>query len=332
MFENKTKNQHYLSQCEQRFNAIDGAVKKGNCRIYQFEIKNKKTQEFDVVDNNGIKIEKNLAFDDLYTFFIKEDGIRGNFEAFFKNYEDKIFKATTKLLNVSDLSKEEFIDLIAAKFMNLLRNPWSISFIIENFGFVLENDKKLNNDQKIEYNKIDKLGVPQNILGEFLVNEGDYKKWLKIIFCFVVTSGDGKKSSTYLDNFIRSLLGGNDKKYIYTYLFIYHNEICLLSDKGLIAYSNTEGEDLSISMNLSKNAFLLIELRKNKHVYESDSNFSDLNSGEIVLNQGFKVHDIQLIKDRPEQEWFKYWIKYNSMVISESCKTFYAADQNFKFK
>ncbi|AOA58314.1 hypothetical protein [Acinetobacter larvae] len=97
-------------------------------------------------------------------------------------------------------------------------------------------------------------------------------------------------------------------------------------------YSNNEEEDLSISFNLSKNAFLMIESRKYKHHYEHDNNFTELETGEVIIDPTFKLNNVQLIKNRYDSGWFEYWKKYNARVISQSSKTFYAAEEKFEFE
>ncbi|AOA58313.1 hypothetical protein [Acinetobacter larvae] len=87
--------------------------------------------------------------------------------------------------------------------MNLLRNPWSIRFVVENFGFVLRYDNPVHG-YEAEYAKIDELSVLPKILDEFSVSEDDYKKWLKIIFYFIVVDNNHGSNSTFLDKLLKT--------------------------------------------------------------------------------------------------------------------------------
>lgn len=78
MFNNETRNQHYVSQVEQKLNCIDASISRKKRRIYQFESLDRESQEYKLSDENGVKIEKNLSFDDLYSLEVFDNATRDN--------------------------------------------------------------------------------------------------------------------------------------------------------------------------------------------------------------------------------------------------------------
>lgn len=89
-----TKNQHYLSQIEQRLNSIAGAKHK----IYSFTLQDRESCAVTLDNNKGTSIQKNLSFSDLYTFEFLDKGFRKNLESVFGKYEEKIEVAILALL------------------------------------------------------------------------------------------------------------------------------------------------------------------------------------------------------------------------------------------
>ena len=89
-FENETENQHYIAQVEQKLNSINPNAKKDKRRIYKFKVKNKNNSVVKITRENGVKIEDNLSYDDLYTFNFLEGKVRESFENFFQKYENNL--------------------------------------------------------------------------------------------------------------------------------------------------------------------------------------------------------------------------------------------------
>ena len=95
---NKKRNHHFVSQAEQRLNAINPTVSKNSQRIYAFSITERENYKIELESTNGVKIKKTLSFDDLFTIDILDDGLRANLEDFFENYEQCVSKLTNSLL------------------------------------------------------------------------------------------------------------------------------------------------------------------------------------------------------------------------------------------
>ncbi|MND33320.1 hypothetical protein D3C81_858070 [compost metagenome] len=83
--ENLTRNQHFISQSEQRSNCIDDCRPKDKQRIYKFEIADRENSVVRLTNTAGVKIKKNLSFDDLFSFDVKSSSIRRNLEHFFRS-------------------------------------------------------------------------------------------------------------------------------------------------------------------------------------------------------------------------------------------------------
>lgn len=65
---NLTRNQHFISQAEQRRNCIDESRPKDMQRIYKFEIADRENSIVRLTNPQGVKIKRNLSFDDLFSF------------------------------------------------------------------------------------------------------------------------------------------------------------------------------------------------------------------------------------------------------------------------
>lgn len=136
MLENTTKTQHFVSQVEQRFNAIDKSLPRHRQRIYKFEIIEPDQNVIRLVDNDGIKIKKNLAYKDLFSFD-KSGELRKNFEDLFQEYEGRISDAISTLQeNIqsrSNVSGQVIDGIWDLKFLNILRNPYGAKKFLNTF-------------------------------------------------------------------------------------------------------------------------------------------------------------------------------------------------------
>ena len=128
---NATQNQHFVSQAEQRLNAINPNAKQNNQRIYAFSIVDRDASEIRLLDQKGCKIESNLNFRDLFSFDILNSVHRHNFEQLFQQYEEDIILHTcrfsTKVNQGDDDVIDELVNIFRLKLLNTLRNPYSIT-------------------------------------------------------------------------------------------------------------------------------------------------------------------------------------------------------------
>src|SRR5271169_1979992 len=129
MLENDTRNQHFVTQGEQRLNALNPQADPRNQRIYSFEVVDRENCNLALESPIGRPIGSNLSLFDLFSFDVPGGSpMRLNFESLFHKYEGYIEAHTRSLLaklntRSSDI-KAEIIDLLAAKLLNFVRNPF----------------------------------------------------------------------------------------------------------------------------------------------------------------------------------------------------------------
>src|ERR1700684_876121 len=141
MLENNTRNQHFVTQGEQRLNALNPQADPSNMRIYSFTVVDRENYTLALESPNGTLIRKSLSLDDIFSFDVLGGSqLRLNFEALFHKYEGHIETHTQNLLAKLNAGgrdiKAEVIDLFAAKLLNFVRNPFSIVKVLNSFpGF-----------------------------------------------------------------------------------------------------------------------------------------------------------------------------------------------------
>jgi DNA-binding transcriptional MerR regulator len=142
---NQTKNQHFLSQVEQRLNACNPNADATNQRIYEFEIVDRDEHILRLTNAKGRAIQNNLSMLDLFSFDVDKDAdIRFNFEQAFERYEGEMRACTERLLRAhatgsSDVADDVF-SLFVAKLLNFARNPFSVAKVINTFGTLGQNN------------------------------------------------------------------------------------------------------------------------------------------------------------------------------------------------
>ncbi|MGE9818215.1 hypothetical protein ACQP6V_08485 [Acinetobacter baumannii] len=330
MFNNRTRNQHFIAQVEQKLNSINPSATRNRRRILEFVVNERDQLSYSITKTEGVRIEQNLSFDDLYTFEIFSDASRNNFERFFSKFESKIELLTHNLLkgikHKRKITKEEVMELIFCKIMNFVRNPYSIEKVLKTFDSL---KTKVPKDTKLlgEFLKIskDNIKISKKTLDSLDVSEDQYIDWLKVIFLFFVVEQDGKSVGEHtVNNFVGTT-------FIHIDLFTFDDEICLLSDRGFVDYQPALGKNIfSMSFNLNKNTFL------NFNFFEITwDNFRTLvpnDNGRIDLLQ--KYGDIKKLF-RPKIELslshnnFDGLKNYNSNVITQCHSNFYAAKNDF---
>lgn len=192
---NKTRNHHYIAQVEQRLNAINPDILKGNQKIYSFSVMNREKYEISLNHTNGIKIQDNLSDDDLFSFDVVDDKFRMNLEDAFGKYEQRVGQFTESLLqkiNNDNLDLiEEISSIFALKILNTFRNPYCIKKTLNTIGelaFYQPAEKEL---QAI-YKKIDEGIAPhkETIASKYAVSVEQYTQWIKSLFMLLIPSID----------------------------------------------------------------------------------------------------------------------------------------------
>lgn len=211
--ENLTRNQHFISQSEQRSNCIDESRPKNKQRIYKFEIADRENSVVRLSNTEGVKIKRNLSFDDLFSFDVKSSSLRKNLEDFFKKFEADLAPAADLLISESkinsggDVLKGAAERVFKAKFMGWIRNPYSIARTIDMYkglvGFCPTDPFLLADFSDIRTGTKPHLA---SICAEFGVTTEQYLQWLEILFLALMTPSGSTKSilESSVENIVES--------------------------------------------------------------------------------------------------------------------------------
>lgn len=253
----QTKNQHFVSQVEQRLNALNPGARPENQRIYEFEIIDRDQHQVRLVNPNGRLISNALSTFDLFSFDIADNGLRANLERVFGTYEAKIGDLTTKLLQAhaarSNAVNPELFDLFVSKMVNFIRNPFSVAKVINTFGVMGQHHPT---DPRIyaQYERILTGRRPQqaHLCAKLGITDEQYGAWLRILFMLLTPLADGH--ATMLEQALGAMYEDREHALL-IHLHTYSTERCLLSDRGWTV-PIPEGENLAFDFNLSAQAFI----------------------------------------------------------------------------
>ncbi|HBZ8437511.1 TPA: hypothetical protein M8J30_004990 [Klebsiella aerogenes] len=214
--DNLTKNQHFISQTEQRSNCIDESRPKDKQRIYKFEIADRQNSVVRLTNTEGVKIKTNLSFNDLFSFDVKSSRLRKNLEDFFQKFEMDLVTATDLLISVtkvnsgSDVLKGAAERVFKAKFMGWIRNPYLIARTINMLkglvGMHPTDPLLLAHFYDIRAGTKPHLA---EVCAEFGVTSEQYFQWLEIIFLALMTPPGAKKS--ILESSVEEILESKGK-------------------------------------------------------------------------------------------------------------------------
>lgn len=330
MFSNKTKNQHYISQVEQKLNSINPQADRNKRKIFEFEIVDRELDSYRKTNPSGVKIEQNLSFNDLYTFDILDNETRNNFEKIFQKYENEVESLTTHLIEKSEnnhsITEEEVFKLITCKFLNFLRNPFSIKKVINTFSQSLDYHPKEDFLVK-EFNKLNKdnISIPQQYLDDLNISIDDYINWLKIIFISLVVEMEGESLA---DKLIKATFDTKNRLVLMK-LNIYDSEIYLLSDRGYVDQSSLFEGSFCMSFNLTKNAFITIITLDNSIASLKSSNLGLNDHLDILDARGFTRMEVNRIDLHVVKNNLEMLKAYNSNVKYQCNTNFYSSSDKF---
>jgi hypothetical protein len=236
---NSTKNQHYVSQVEQRLNTSTPSETSNRQRIHTFSISDREQYIISPTSNHlkGVRINENLSIDDLFSFDIASKDTRSNFEILFHAYEDAIGIQTESLLKKLDAGsndiKDELINLFAAKLLNSFRNPYCIEKTLNTIGIFAEYPPLhsdfaeiiglIQNGRRPHQKKLcDDLGITKEL----------YTKWLRVLFSVLMRP----KGDNNMFEKIIQFLYENEAHHLAVFVFTYTDEHAdkhpLLSDRA----------------------------------------------------------------------------------------------------
>ncbi|WP_417784319.1 hypothetical protein [Terasakiella pusilla] len=316
-FINRTKNQHFVSQTEQRLNARNPNAKSCNQEIYKFKIIDRKKHQ--VAAGRSVKIENSLSLHDLFSFDVLDKDNRYNFEELFSKYESELEKNTTSLLkNINSQGldvKGEIINIFLSKFLNFVRNPYTIKKVLNSFP-VLKNLQPTDEKILSNYEKVTKGKKPQieHLCKRLNLPQKDYIDWLRIIFLLkTVKLGD----YNFFEHLIAELFN-NPKTITQVDVYQYDQDICLLSDRGFINSIDHNGI-LTYEFNLdSKNfiRFLFADIQAVAPIWADR---------EIISKYCALPKNIQVTVHKNDMDSLD---SYNKLVIYQSFEHVFAAQKS----
>jgi hypothetical protein len=320
---NPTKNQHYISQAEQRLNAIDPSSPK---RMFALEVVDRDKHLLRARDPRGSSIETSLSYHDLFSLDVISPNVRNNLEDLFQRYEKDVSAHSQALLAKLDVGnedlKKEVINLFCAKLMNFLRNPFCIRKALNTFGSVAIyhfTDRALATELAAAI----KGSRPQRdgVCARFNIASDEYDRWLKVLF-LLLTKAPGQPLNI-LEDVVKGLLESN-----YTMVTVAEetgtdpNRIFLLSDRGINTFpinlsANGLGEALSLEFNVSARACMSFTLVDPTPLLTS-GRLSMLAMDEM-LRAKVKVNHVRNNRE--------FLVSYNRRTISHCAETVFSASE-----
>ncbi|MNK97397.1 hypothetical protein D3C87_1177290 [compost metagenome] len=211
--ENATKNQHFISQSEQRSNCIDESVSKDKRRIFKFSIVDREEHSIRLDGLDGVKIKKNLSFSDLFSFDVQDVSLRKNLETFFHKHEVDLDQASRALIAAAqsraDIATvtELAVKVLKSKLMGIVRNPFCISGTTGMFNPYLGVNP--TDPQFLKEFKTIRDGVKphlEKVCLQYEVSPEQYLDWLQIIFLslMIPPGADGSMLESMADSLMDS--------------------------------------------------------------------------------------------------------------------------------
>jgi hypothetical protein len=210
---------------------------------------------------DGRLISRNLSFRDLFSFDVLPNNARKNFEVAFQEYEGTMQNNTISLLNKLDQGladiKEEILAIFVAKFMNFLRNPYSIKKALGTVGdiarFVPTDPELLT-----QFNAVLTGSKPHqdHLCAELGITNDEYRMWLASLFMMLMRPKPQEPNLMELT--VKQLFerpSGFPMVCVYRYACEDADKRCLLSDRGFASPLPDEPH-LSFNFNLCSTAFI----------------------------------------------------------------------------
>jgi hypothetical protein len=255
----ETKNQHFISRVEQRLNACNPSATPANQRIYEFQIVDRDKHILRLVDARGKSVENNLSMLDLFSFDVDKDkNIRLNFEQAFSRYESQMWANTESVLLAhstgdSNIATELF-NLFVAKLVNFIRNPYSVTKVVNTFGRF--TDLHPTNPAIYETYARTMIGRQPHqahLCHTLGISDDQYKTWLRLLF-MLLTPMMGGSQTNFLEDSIQALFG-REEEAILVHVHKYDDQRCLLSDRGFSSPIE-QGKHMAFDFNLCENSFI----------------------------------------------------------------------------
>ena len=255
---NPTRNQHFVSQAEQRLNSMNPEAKTSNQRIYGFSIVDRNLPSIRLANQRGEKISNTLNFHDLFSFDVVDSTSRGNFEQLFRRYETDITRCTCRFVEKvtrgeADV-KDEMVHIFLLKLLNCFRNPYSIVKTLNKFPNILKNVHPTDSVLYKEYKRVVFGNKPhQEALCQHLgITRDQYHDWLRSLFVLLNHIDDD--NLTLFDKVVASLFNDGNL-HVAIRLCTYDERTCLLSDNGFVNWID-HSRHMVMAFNLYSHGFV----------------------------------------------------------------------------
>lgn len=257
---NSTKNQHFISQSEQRLNTSTPGRQVDQMRIYAYDIIDRETCSLQIVDNRGVKISNNLAYENIFTFDAFDRNQQGNFEELFQNYEKRCVYSSRRIYarlgKSMPLRRHLLRDLLLGKYLNLIRNPFSIRKMLNTFRELLSYQPTDEVAIK-QFNAVVEGKKPQqeHICQKYGIQQNEYEEWLKTIFILLYPTPGVDGAKNMYERFVDGILGSEIHKSVFTFGLFTSGQNVLLSDRGFSIIDQPGNTDYTIEFNLCSKGF-----------------------------------------------------------------------------
>lgn len=324
-FDNETVSQHFLSQVEQRMNAFNTNASRENMKIYSFKVIDRDNYIVSLEKQKGIKITTNLTVGDLFTFYKGSNNVRKNLEMQFRQYEDNISSLTNLLLEKTKEQEKEITDVVSnlflSKFMNFVRNPFSIKKVLNTFGDLPDyypTEKEILKEFKL----IDSSYKPHvdYLCNKFNVTYDEYIRWIKLLFLVLMRPNGSKEN--ILEGTIKSLM--ENKEFVtgfrvYKYSGEHDDKKVCLSDRSWVDSLENNADQLSMDFNITSNVFLRFYSISIKKLAPS-------NAPQFLIDNFIKTP--RVIECRVEENDLETLRSYNRNAVLQSYERVFCSSQN----
>jgi hypothetical protein len=253
-----TKNQHFVPQVEQRLNAINPLARAENQKIYSFSLKDRESYTLNLESENGSKISNTLSLNDIFSFdILGKEAARYNFEKLFHQYEVNIKTNTesliSKLPTIGADVKSEILNIFLSKFLNFVRNPYSIKKVLNTFPQL----RGIHPNDPVHYKNFERVMTGRKPHQEYLceklgVTGKEYADWLSVIFLLLTPLDKGQPN--FLEQVVKGLYEDKDT-FIMVIIYTYDDKTCLLSDRGY-SIPLPESDHMALDFNLYSHGFI----------------------------------------------------------------------------
>ena len=318
---NETKNQHYISQAEQRLNAINPRAPKKAQRIFALKVLDREACRLSATDPSGEPIRKSLSGIDLFTLDVIDVKRRLNLETLFQKHEQSIAAHSEALLAKLQLSpvpsiEAELRGVFAAKLMNLMRNPFCVRKMLNTFGAVL--DYKFTDPQlQADYEAAMRGSRPQQpaVCARYQITADEYDRWLRALLKLLSVP------PTRANAFEDAIDGLFESNFVTVHVFHYMTSdpqhVCLLPDRGF----NTDpvpvsagAEAMAFEFNISARAFAC-------YAFWSPTALATRNHLRAKVSDAARAN----VRVKRVEDEFVALAKYNRRTISHCAEQVFAA-------